>query len=316
MSVCVGEEFISISEEGSDKEKPEMKVDNPNLRTNVFQEEWCVGKNSEGQGVTSTEGNELSPEVDHNADDIVEGESVSYVSQQENLSARKVKGKVVLRKDDKVAFRESDIDQWKEATVLSRGGKATGKFPGYFNVQMNDSSKNLRCINFDDLKEWKKVDIFSSVEQVNVVIVPKQMYEDKEVVKAKLKQLADWKTFDDYDEVKDLGQEKITGTWVVVKKGIDGKKGIKARWVAKEFQEEREIKVDCPTVSKLGIRALFAIAVSKEWLLEVTDVKSAFLQGDELDRELYMESPAEEKKPNAIWRLNKAVYGLNDAPLK
>ena len=28
----------------------------------------------------------------------------------------------------------------------------------------------------------------------------------------------------------------------------------------------------------------------------VIDVKSAFLQGDELDRELHMEHPAEEKK--------------------
>ena len=86
-----------------------------------------------------------------------------------------------------------------------------------------------------------EVDIFSSVAQVNVVIVPKQMHGDKEVVKAKLKQLADWKTFDVYDEVEDLGQEKITGTWVVVKKEIDGKEGIKARWVAKGLQEEREI---------------------------------------------------------------------------
>ena len=50
MSVRVGEEFIPIFEEVSDKEKAEMKADNPNLRTNVFQEEWCVGKNSEGQG--------------------------------------------------------------------------------------------------------------------------------------------------------------------------------------------------------------------------------------------------------------------------
>ena len=81
--------------------------------------------------------------VDHNGDDIVEGESVGHVSQQENLSARKFKEKVVLRKYDNVAFRESDADQWKKASVLSRGGKATRKFPGYFNVQMNDSSKNL-----------------------------------------------------------------------------------------------------------------------------------------------------------------------------
>ena len=154
-----------------------------------------------------------------------------------------------------------------------------------------------------------------SVEQVNVIIVPKQMYGDKEVVKAKLKQLADWKTFDVYDEFEDLGQEKITGTWVVVKKEIDGKEDIKARWVAEGFQEAREIKTDSSTVSKLGIRELFAIAASKEWPLEVSDVKSAFLQGDELDRELYMD-PAEEKKPSVIWRLDKAFYGLNDAPLK
>ena len=78
MSVRVGEEFIPITEEGSDKEKSEMKVNNPNLRTIVFQDKWCVGKNSEGQGVTSAEGNELSSEVDHNADDIVEGESVGH----------------------------------------------------------------------------------------------------------------------------------------------------------------------------------------------------------------------------------------------
>ena len=71
-----------------------------------------------------------------------------------------------------------------------------------------------------------------------------------------------------------------------------------------------------PNVSKLEIRVLFAIAASKEWPLEVADVKSAFLQGDQLDRELYMEPSSEEKKPNVIWRLNKAVYGLNDARLK
>ena len=110
MSARVGEEFIPISEEGSGKEQPEMKVDNPHLRTNIFQEEWCAGRNSKGQGVTSIEGNELSSEVDHNGDDIVEGESVGHVSQQENLSARKVKEKVGLRKDDKVAFIESDAD--------------------------------------------------------------------------------------------------------------------------------------------------------------------------------------------------------------
>ena len=114
-----------------------------------------------------------------------------------------------------MAFRESNTDQWKEATVFWRGGKAAGKYPAYFNVQMNDSSKNLRSINFDDVKECKKVDTLSPVEKVNVVIVPKQMHRDKKVVKAKLKQLADWKNFDVYDEAENLGQEKITRAWIV-----------------------------------------------------------------------------------------------------
>ena len=48
----------------------------------------------------------------------------------------------------------------------------------------------------------------------------------KEVVNVKLKQIADSKKFDDYDEVQDLRQEKITGAWIVVKKAIDGKEGI------------------------------------------------------------------------------------------
>ena len=61
---------------------------------------------------------------------------------------------------------------------------------------------------------------------------------------------------------------------------------------------------------------LFANADSREWPLEVTDVKSAFLQGDKFRNRIIHGTPAEEKKLNVIWRLNKAVYGLNDAPLK
>ena len=85
-------------------------MDNSDLSTDNVQREWFVDMNSETQVVASTDGNEQSSEV--------EGAPV-------------VKEKVVLKRDDKVAFRETDTDQWKEATVLSRGGKATGKYPGY-----------------------------------------------------------------------------------------------------------------------------------------------------------------------------------------
>ena len=45
---------------------------------------------------------------------------------------------------------------------------------------------NLRFTNFINIKEWKKVGIFCFVEQVNVVILLKQMHGDKEAVKGEL----------------------------------------------------------------------------------------------------------------------------------
>ena len=74
-----------------------------------------------------------------------------------------------------MAFRESDSDQCKETIVLSKGGEATGKHSSYFNVQMSSSSK-ISEISFDDVKEWKKINTFISVERVDVVIVPTQMH--------------------------------------------------------------------------------------------------------------------------------------------
>ena len=43
------------------------------------------------------------------------------------------------------------------------------------------------------------------------------------------------------------------------------------------------------------------------------DVKSAFLQGTPLDREVFMEPPSEYKKTGIVWKLKKTVYGLYDA---
>ena len=43
------------------------------------------------------------------------------------------------------------------------------------------------------------------------------------------------------------------------------------------------------------------------------DVKSAFLQGTPLNREVYMEPAVEYKKPGIVWKLKKTVYGLYDA---
>ena len=147
-------------------------------------------------------------------------------------------------------------------------------------------------------------------------MVPKDNLKDKEVVEARMKQLNKWKDFDVYEEVEDCGQERIQGGWVDVYKEFEGKTIVKSRFVARGYMENSDIQSDSPTVSKISKMLTCAIAASFGWKIESKDYRSAFLQGEELDRVLYMEPPPEEKKPGVIWRLKKAVYGLNDASRK
>ena len=42
-------------------------------------------------------------------------------------------------------------------------------------------------------------------------------------------------------------------------------------------------------------------------------MKNAFLQGQKINRTVYLEPPKDYKKEGKIWRLNKCVYGLDDA---
>lgn len=45
------------------------------------------------------------------------------------------------------------------------------------------------------------------------------------------------------------------------------------------------------------------------------DIKSAFLQGIELSRNIYIRPPPEAVCEGTLWKLKKCVYGLADASL-
>ena len=87
----------------------------------------------------------------------------------------------------------------------------------------------------------------------------------------------------------------------------------KVRIVAKCFQEDLELEVDSPTITKTALRTLLAIVALKKWHCNSTDIKSAFLQS--IERSTYLIIPPPEfQNENKIWKLNKQVYGFNDAP--
>ena len=115
--------------------------------------------------------------------------------------------------------------------------------------------------------------------------------------------------FDTYREVKNDGQPTLTTRWVRTKK--DGK--AKARVVVRGFEEDFIMPRDSPTVGKGAMHTVLTIAASMKWVIKTTDIKSAFLQGKELDREVYLRPPVESHIPsNIIWKLKHGLYGLKD----
>ena len=84
--------------------------------------------------------------------------------------------------------------------------------------------------------------------------------------------------------------------------------------MARGFEEDMVVQRDSPTVGKGAMRIFIGITASKGWRIKTTDIKSAFLQGRELDREVFLKPPHEAKvQSGKVWRLKRCLYGLNDA---
>ncbi|MCO5586900.1 hypothetical protein L7F22_040845 [Adiantum nelumboides] len=117
------------------------------------------------------------------------------------------------------------------------------------------------------------------------------------------------------------GKKPIGCGWVYkVKHNSDGSvSSYKARLVAKGYAHTYGISYEemFAHVSKMAtIRAVIAVATAKGWILHQMDVKNSFLHGD-LQEEMYMEQPPgfqNTSYPNHVCKLQKALYGLNQAP--
>ena len=60
-----------------------------------------------------------------------------------------------------------------------------------------------------------------------------------------------------------------------------------------------------------------AISVQHHWKIKTTDIKSAFLQGKQLTRDVYIQHPREAGVTSEhIWKLKHCLYGLSEAALQ
>ena len=227
------------------------------------------------------------------------------------------------RINDKIRYRLPGKD-WTVAVVKGRGGKATGKNKNYFNICNMDNGEKLgihldkaefHVVNDDLSVQNDCIDNGNSNnKEVHAVYVPVERHSEFEVLDAKQKELENWSNFNVYSEVDDVGQRTISTRWVVSEKVMpDGQKCVKARLVIRGFEEEDKGPVDSPTASKCSMRIFFAVSANNKWNCETIDIKAAFLQGKNIERDIYIKPPKEIKKDGIIWKLNKVAYGLCDA---
>ena len=133
---------------------------------------------------------------------------------------------------------------------------------------------------------------------------------------AKQEELQKWIDMDVYIEVENTGQPYVTTRWVCTEKMKGGRIVQKARLVARGFEEDAsQLRKDSPTCNKESLRMLLCILAANNWQLRTIDIKSAYLQGCPISRDLYI-LPPECAKTDKLWKLIKTPYGLVDAGRK
>ena len=296
-------------------------------RLNQQQEEQ--GTQQEEQEAQQQEQLALAPEQIDNQE-VVENQEARVPQQQRQQAQRSVtapadtratgrKQTMYPKAGDHIQYREGD--DWYSAEVMGRGGKASSKLHyDYFNLRKEDEHQS--GVHLDKI-EWRfnnaaknrqgELQEEEEVEEANIALIPAKDHGKQECVEAKRKELQAFEDFGVYTEVEDHGQEKLSSRWILTDKSTPQETKVKARLVCRGFEETVQVQADSPTGSKETLHLLLCIAATKNWKIKSGDVKNAYLQGEKLDREVFMEPPIEKKKPNIIWKLQKSVYGMNDA---
>ena len=247
-----------------------------------------------------------------------------------------------IKVNDKIEYRETGQDVWTRCLVLGRRGKVNGSKAGWVNVETESDrfSVDLKQVEFkkvqDSIVEMEKEQIREDMRQSSLENMRQsQLENDDELIEpvagdvmvcskdkivwkankcdreeqAKLEEIEKLQQFNTYEVVDDVGQDRITTRWVITEKD-DGRK--KARLVARGFEENAQIQSDSPTVGKSLIRVFFSICTMLGWMVNTIDIKSAYLQGKELERDLFLKPPNGFESKDKLWKLKKCLYGLND----
>ena len=198
---------------------------------------------------------------------------------------------------------DSRTGEFISAKIISRAGKATGRYKHCYNVKQ-DSDGSVQWVDLSRVNDLKLIDEHEESEV---------LFNNDEIMEAKYNEIESWKKNGVFEEVEDLGQQLISTRWIITEKQKEGITFIKARLVARGFEEDtNHLRKDSPTCSREAIRIALALVSSKNWICHTVDVKAAYLQGENINRDIFLKPPPEFDS-GSIWHLKKTVYGLCDA---
>lgn len=215
-----------------------------------------------------------------------------------------------------ISFQVDGNDEVITGKVL-RKQKPNSIHKNIIGVQLENGQE----IDFDfsnEVQNWRYIKEKPS-DTVNENYVTKltkaQVKGRKDVEKAMQDEISKFESFQAFKTVKDEGQYAIKTRWVYTEHD-DESKGykVKARLCMRGDTEENadNIRVDSPTAHKDSIKLALAIAANENFDIISADVKSAFLQGKTLDRDVFVIPPPEANQEGMLWLLQKGAYGLMD----
>ena len=147
---------------------------------------------------------------------------------------------------------------------------------------------------------WMRMENTECYDDITVytVEVPVREHKKVEVIEAKDKELDNLMKYGVFEEVNNEGQETISSRWVITKKekADRQKTNYKDRLVARGFQEKLAPQSDSPTMLRESMKLFFAVAANEDFELRSIDIRAAFLQAKELERDIYLIPPKDVKK--------------------
>ena len=174
----------------------------------------------------------------------------------------------------------------------------------WFNIKYleNGSMKN---VDFENINGWVNLN-------EEFLLCNNKTFD---VVEAKLKELENWKNNKVYREVDNEGQSQISVRWVIIGNITEGVSRTKAQLVAQGFEEMdgNTIRKDSSTCGKENLRLILLIINLNGQKINTMDIKSVFLYGKPIERDVYLKPP-KEAHTRKILKMNTIVYGLGDAP--